>query len=666
MNRLRYRPDLEGLRAIAILTVVSAHAGVPWLAGGFIGVDVFFVLSGYLITGLLVEEYRANGRIDFPAFYVRRFRRLLPALLVMLAVTGVLGSLLLAPGEQPGQAIAAASSAAWLSNFRFAFSNLGYFSPDAETNLFLHTWSLGVEEQFYLAWPALLALTMGLRARKPNSSIRLRNTMLLVLVASLLACVVLTPQFPHITFYMMPTRAWQFALGALVFLWFGGLAPIAVDTSYVSSADNVSTPLMQGSRLNWVGWTGFSLIAAATIGFNKHMLYPGFWAAVPSAGAALILIAGTGARNGGINALLATQPAQRIGRLSYAWYLWHWPVLLLGKEIFDPVSWKQQLALVATSLVLAALSHRFVEAPMRHGSLAKRSPRAVLVGSVMLMILANALALRWHNAAIDRMTSPEQLRYQQARLDRPLIYNMGCDEGWDSAEVRLCSFGPEHAKHTAVAIGDSIGLQWFPAFSEVFDRPDWRLLVLTKSSCPMVDKPTFNGRIGRQYSECERWRHDALAYLSKLAPDIVIMGSTYSYGFNEAEWIEGTTDVLKSIGTRTGHIFVMRSTPILSFDGPSCLAPRSWLHKALASESRCTAPSSEPRDEAIYGWLKAATSRVSNASVLDFTDVVCPAGRCRAAQGETVVFRDSQHLTAAFARSLAPIVADRVNFEERP
>lgn len=185
--RLGYRSDIEGLRAVAILLVVACHAKVSWLAGGFVGVDVFYVLSGYLITGLLVQEIQTTGELRFANLYARRLRRLLPALLLMLAIVCVLGRLLLAAGEQPGQASAAASAALWLSNFYFAFSHMDYFAPGAETNLFLHTSSLGVEEQFYLVWPLLVVLVMGVwhGARNAPSLRRLKWTMPIVFVLSL-------------------------------------------------------------------------------------------------------------------------------------------------------------------------------------------------------------------------------------------------------------------------------------------------------------------------------------------------------------------------------------------------------------------------------------------------------------------------------------------------
>lgn len=200
-----FRPDIEGLRAVAILLVAAAHAAVPWLASGFIGVVVFFVLSGFLITGKLVQEATATGRIRLLPFYVRRLCRLLPALLLMLVAVGAASRWLLSPAALGEQFLTAQMAALWLSNFHFAIGNLDYFAPGSERNLYLHTWSLGVEEQFYLLWPALV---LWLLARDGERGLtRLKMGMDMVLVASLLGCIALTRDAPLLAFYMMPLRA---------------------------------------------------------------------------------------------------------------------------------------------------------------------------------------------------------------------------------------------------------------------------------------------------------------------------------------------------------------------------------------------------------------------------------------------------------------------------
>lgn len=646
--RLGYRGDVEGLRAVAILLVVACHAKVTWLAGGFVGVDVFYVLSGYLITGLLVQEIQTTGTLRFANFYARRLRRLLPALLLMLAVVCVLGRLLLAADGQDQQALAATSAALWLSNFHFAFANMNYFAPGAETNLFLHTWSLGVEEQFYLVWPLLVVLAMGawVGAKKRPGTIRLKHVFGGVFVLTLALSLYWTWHSPRLAFYMMPSRAWQFALGALVFLVVG--APnYQTGTRKLGAAWSVLA-----------GWSGLAMIVAAALLIDGSVPYPGYWALLPTLGTALVLAAGTGQAGWReASGWLSTRPMQALGRVSYSWYLWHWPVLLLGAELIDARNGWNRLSLVLLSLLIAALSYKFFETPIRHNRKLLAKPRMAVFMGLAIMILAGSLALRWHSAAQARMKEPGQLRFVAAHFDAPVIYRMGCDDWYHSARVQICSFGDPHAKHTAVAIGDSVALQWFPAYARVFDKPDWRLLVITKSSCPMVDVPIFYPRIGREYTECSQWRRDALRKVAALRPDIVIVGSTFTYDYTQSQWINGTKRVLDKLAPAAGEIYVMRSSPTLPFDGPACVAPRSWLYAAIKGQTLCTTPAHTILGDNVFGWLQTAAGGFRNVHVIDMTGAICPDDKCRAAIKGEIVFRDDQHMTATFAASLAPELA---------
>lgn len=661
--RLGYRSDIEGLRAVAILLVVAVHAHMPWFGGGFIGVDVFFVLSGYLITGLLVQELDATGRVGFAAFYARRFRRLLPALLTMVLLTSAAAAVLLAPGEQADQARAAASATLWLSNFHFAFSKLYYFGPSAESNLFLHTWSLGVEEQFYLLWPALLVLVLGAWHGQsvPLRMRRLKIAMLAIAGVSLLACVVLTRTSPQLAFYLMPTRAWQFALGALVLLHFR--TPGGDSDGHALSP---TQPVSRWSRpaIQWAGWLGLGAILAAALLFDANMPYPGIPALLPSLGAAALLAAGSQATDTGAARVLSWRPLQAIGRVSYSWYLWHWPVLLLGGTLVTMASPVHRIGLVVFSFVLAVLSYRLIEAPIRRNARLVKRPGVLVLAALALMITANVLCIRWFDAVSDWMSQPQQKRYLVARYDLPVIYAMGCDDWFHSAGVRICAFGAKDARHTAVLMGDSVGAQWFPAVAGVFDKPGWRLLVLTKSSCPMVDEPLFYPRIGREYVECAAWRRSALQALTVLKPDVVILGSTSTYGFSKKQWLDGTARVLNVISSSAGHIYLLRATPEMPFDGPACLADRSWLPGFLARQNPCHAPAFSQQNTNVYGWLQQVAHRYGNVTTIDMDDLVCPGGECDAERQGMVVFRDTQHLTATFVQSLTPALADRLQASE--
>lgn len=641
--RLGYRGDLEGLRAVAILLVVAAHAGVPWLAGGFVGVDVFFVLSGYLITGLLLRELTDSGSVGFGEFYVRRLRRLLPGLLTMLLVVGVCAKLLLAPGDQQEQAGAAASAAFWLSNIHFAFGQLDYFSSGAEGNLFLHTWSLGVEEQFYLLWPALLAWLWGGASRQPGGLRRLKIGMAVIAAASLAACIVLTYTAPRLAFYMMPLRAWQFALGALVWLFMR--APGSPHTGG------------RAAILEVVGWLGLvSIVVAATM-LTSNVPYPGGWSVLPTLGAVAIIAAGV--HGVGASRILAWRPLQLLGRVSYAWYLWHWPVLLLARALYSSDSPTLRACAIAASLVLAILSYLLVETPTRHRRVWLARPPMTVAIALAAMTLASLMCLRWYNHASSLERSPQYRRLANAHADAPAIYRMGCDEWYSSDAVRVCGFGAKDAHHTAVLMGDSIAGQWFPAVAQAYDRPDWRLLVITKSSCPMVDEPLFYQRIGRMYVECSTWRQRAVKYLTDIRPDTVILGSVSTYAFSANQWIEGTGRILAPLAAASGQIYLLRSTPHLPFDGPDCLASHQGRPEWLASLGPCSARAGST-NEAVYHWLQVASQPYPNVSVIDLNGQICPHGVCQAQRDGFVVFRDSQHMTASFARSLSQVLRSKL------
>lgn len=640
---LGYRSDIDGLRAIAILLVVAAHAKVPGLAGGFVGVDVFFVLSGYLVSALLTQELFSCGRINFVAFYARRFRRLLPALLVMLLGTGSAALVILPASEQITQTMAAACAALGLSNFHFAFAELDYFGPGAENNLFLHTWSLGVEEQFYLIWPALLIVVIS-ATRCLGHSLRmacLKWTMALLIVISLGCCILLTDRAPAQAFYMIPSRAWQFALGALAWLQF-------------QPAMAASPRLMRG-----LGWLGLGMIGLAALLLDTSTGYPGMWALLPSLGTAAVLVAGSVQAGKGGGRWLSMRPLQAVGRVSYSWYLWHWPVLLLGGALMPLANLATRCILVLIALALAALSYRVVEMPIRSSRPLAARPRVVVYGAIALMLMsANLLSNHWQNMALEKVESPEQRRYAAARADVPLIYARACDDWFHSAALKLCSFGRNDAPHTVVIMGDSIGVQWFPTVAKVFDHSSWRLLVLTKSSCPMVDEPFFYQRIGRDYVECAQWRQQALAKMAELKPDVLLIGSTDSYGFTRQQWTEGTGRVLAQLAPHAGQLYLLRATPRLPFDGPACLSKKHGLSLQSMPKSSCSALSRDVQRDDVWSWLMAAVEPFRNVHLLDLNEAVCPGGKCSAELGGRIVFRDQQHLTAGFAASLAPALRE--------
>ena len=307
-HETRFRPDLQGIRAIAVVLIVLFHAGVPGLSGGYIGVDVFFVLSGYLITGLLVRELGSTGGVGVASFYARRARRILPASFLVLAVTLIASGAILSPIDFASASKDVAASAIYVPNVRFALEQTDYWHPAAVSPV-LHFWSLGVEEQFYLIWPAFLLVAWRLGARSTRG---LGFWVTVVTLGSLLLGIVLTPLNPTASFYLLPTRAWELGLGAMLVFADGRFRTMPASISAVA------------------GWTGLLMIGAAAVLFDAATPFPGVAALVPVVGTALLVAAGAAERRSWPGPLLASRPMQFFGRISYSLYLWHWPLIVLG------------------------------------------------------------------------------------------------------------------------------------------------------------------------------------------------------------------------------------------------------------------------------------------------------------------------------------------------
>ncbi len=659
-----YRTDIEGLRAIAILFVVAAHVEFPWFSGGFVGVDVFFVMSGYLITSLLLKEYQLSGKVNFFGFYAARLRRLLPALLFMLLATSVAAVYLLSPFEQGVQAKTAGYASVWLSNMQFSLEELDYFAPIATENMYLHTWSLGVEEQFYLIWPVLILLFLGAwsgEGRQPRFN-WLVIMMAGVVVVFFTLSVYLSYSQPAFGFYLMSSRAWQFALGALVLL----CAVLSRDK--VVSLDKLTWSAKTSFLLHAGGWVGLIGITSSAIFMHSNMTYPGFWALFPSIGTALILVAGAGKTRTMLTMLLSIKPLQWIGRVSYSWYLWHWSILVLGEKIFQYDGLIEKCVLVLVALLLAVFSYFAVESPIRKSRYLIERPVFTMILASCLMILSFCLTLFWASSAKEWVNQPEQRIFSKVHADKPITYSMGCDQWYHSAELKFCIFGDVEAEHVAILIGDSIGAQWSPALAQRYVKTNWKFIVITKSSCPMIDEPFFYKRIGREYTECSEWRHTAVQWMKDNKPDIVFMGSAAT-GFKKNQWIGGTTRILDEIASSVASIYILRSTPTVPFDGPACLSRKEWQQQGLPSwlpiNTTCDSILDDPYADKVYQWLEESAQNFDNVKVLNMNPIVCPENRCAAIQSGRAVFRDNMHLSKSYVWSIADKLFDEMRSKQR-
>lgn len=642
----KFRTDIEGMRAVAIILVVFSHLPVPGFSAGFIGVDIFFVISGYLITSLLVREYENFSKINLSRFFANRLRRLMPALLAMLLVSSAIAIAFEPETRQLKQSIAAAAAVAWVSNIYFAFADVSYFSPQSGTNPFLHTWSLGVEEQFYLVWPLLILFSFRFLRKKESFPAQIM-IITVVAVLSLLANVILSHFNPILSFYMMPTRAWQFAAGALVWLIFRKKSFSVESTAFLK-------------------WLGLLLLMASLVFIGPDAVYPGFWAVLPTLGTCVLLVSEFKPTEKELLKnpcfWLNSAVMQAVGKISYSWYLWHWPVFILG-ESFLPIheqGWAKIIAL-AFSLIAALLAYFLIEKPIRYGRIKNMRPAWQLLIALPILLLLNSQFLRWNVHAQEILESAEVNIYMQAKTDMPVIYRYGCDAWYHNDDLTPCSFGREDAPKTAVLFGDSIGAQWFPALTSMLDENVWKVVVLTKSSCPMVDEPIFYQRIGREYTECEKWRDRAVAWLGKNHADLLLMGSVASANYSQLQWREGTRRLLNRLKEHAGEIYIIESSPSLGFNGPDCLINSRNIE---GKSNVCIAPLNGREHKKVADILKSVAEEYENVHWLATSGLVCPNNECKAMQKNMIIFRDDQHLTASFAASAGAYFSRNINSEK--
>ncbi|MEO6528930.1 MAG: acyltransferase family protein [Gemmatimonadaceae bacterium] len=650
-----FRADIEGLRGVAILLVVLFHAGVPALPGGFVGVDVFFVLSGFFITGLLVREREMSGEVDLSAFYARRALRLLPALLLVLLATLLAVMTLYAPIDRVDIASSARAVALHSGNIEFARGAVDYFS--AGESPLLHTWSLAVEEQFYLVWPLFFLFVAlvhdGRGVDEASSKARLKKSLVvwLVLLAllSFAASLWLTRTAQPWAFFGMPTRIWEFALG--------GLLAVALDERrFADSAPSLGNVGLQ------LG--GLVAIAIASITYDRATPYPGTAALVPALAACGLLIGGARTPRSVVSKTLSLAPLRWLGRVSYAWYLWHWPLVGVAVVLHPRVGLAGKLAWSAVALVLAWLTYRFVERPVRAGRLSRVPIRWVAPLSVLASVVAALIAHAATRAAERQVALPQQRALVAARGDR-MRHDCWASTVEDAKES--CELGDVSAATTIALLGDSHAEHWLGGLDRVGIEHGWKIVAMVKGGCPVADVPADAGaRRGRWYRECARYREAMLRRIIAMRPNAVVLSSWDHYlpvdggrsrwQVSPEEWRLGlrkTYARLTAAGIRT---IVIRDVPRTWFDVPACLSRRA---AALPFARACT----YDRDES----LSRSALREQNAAlrglpvrVIDMNDRICASQRCDVIRNGAVVFTDDNHLTATFSRSLARVLGERI------
>ncbi len=693
----KFRLDIQGIRAVAVLLVVANHIAPGALPGGYIGVDVFFVVSGYLITTLLVREAESSERISLRDFYARRARRILPAATVVTIATAV-GSLLTLSLLRTQTVLTDAVWATFFAaNMRLASTGTDYFAQGQPPSPLRHYWSLAVEEQFYLVWPLLLVLCLVWVHHRSGSrdGATLRRTagalLVVVLVLSLIWSAWDTYVSPVTAYFSTFARAWELGIGAACAL------------------------LPRGLRLTEDARNALAIGGLGTIGFSTLVLseatpFPGTAALLPVLGTAALIVAGEG-RSTVVGRTLAVGPLVLIGDWSYSIYLWHWPVIVLVRSNLGPERFGSPTVRLLTLAVVFALSwatFRWVETPFRNGRTWRRTNRALLIYPVSVaaalatvMVASQVLGIRlggWSDepaieladyqgrklgedsyvalvrasvlAAKEGRAVPSdltpgllELRSQTASLGR-------CD--YRTGTTELCPIGDPEAERSIVVLGDSRARALSPAVEQIGREHGYRVYVLVYSGCTATVLQQVDRQTGRLWTGCEAFKAWARETIADLSPDLVVV-STAAGKLIDPETGEilatdddryasalehGWTELFEDLTVDADEVFVVGNTPKLPRETGVCLSDGS------PDLGDCAFPPGE------FAVREARTSfAAAEAAGADFVDAskwFCAEGLCPSVVGKFITMRDSHHMTPDYSRWLATPLAVELGIGARP
>lgn len=640
------RSDIQGLRAVAVLGVLVFHAGVPGVSGGFVGVDVFFVISGFLITGNLLRDHAANGRVRLARFFRNRLARLAPAATATVAVTVLAVYLVAPPLDRVGIRVQAIAALIGAENLELARSGTDYLAEHA-AGPFQQFWSLGVEEQFYLGWALVIAVILAVPA--------LRRHLLAITIASCMlsftAMLAVSSTSVPWAFFSAPTRAWEFGVGALA-------AVLLARTRRRASHRPQGLP-------RWSSPLGIVLIAASYVLFDESTPFPGPLTLVPVIGALLLVLPGRA--DDPVRRLLSTRPMQWVGDRSYSLYLWHWPALVLGAtaigRALTPV---ETLAAVGIAAVLAWAGHWVFEVRASTWIRGTRSRPAVTVAAIVAVGLAVVPATALPSLStstvvpaaspsrvLDGPRSPTVVprnvtpALASAVDSVPDVYASGCHADFDAVTTRACRTG--QGDRTIVLFGDSHAAQWASPFKSIAAQERMALVTMTKSACPSVDLTVRSVDPGRAYDECDIWRRDAVRRIAAMRPDVVVMSSaanTYRTDTDARGWARALARTIRDVQASGAAVVLVGDTPYWDETPNRCLS--ASLHDVGGCAAHRDTVTNTARTSA-----QEQVARSNGATWVDPLPWIC-SDVCSPVLWDTLVYRDASHLTDTMARALEP------------
>lgn len=677
--------EIQGLRAIAVLGVVLYHAHFAWIPGGFLGVDVFFVISGFLITQMLLKELSRTSTINFPAFYARRLRRLLPTAVIVVITTIGVGRHLISPLRFKDLGLDGIASIFYGANYRFYYSQIDYLNLGSKPSLLLHFWSLAVEEQFYFIWPLLIFV--GYKLFKKWGAFTL---LLPVLSLSFFISLKFTSSNPTLAFYSLQTRAWEFAVGSMTCF-----AVVAISKLTLT----IRTLL---------GWTGLAILTYGLLTIKESQPFPGYAALIPTLATALVIFASSYGRF--IGSFLITNPIfYGVGAISYSLYLWHWPIYQLEAEVLGQNPTGQALfGYLILTFTFTLLSYFLIEKPVRnYHRMAIRAHHSFITGGLISAVgvltavsimglnlfpsstvnvaAANPASVNSPPATPTTTTDPNLnfLASPSPSADQTLVtagnfpegtsspisaavlaqtsFDGSCELNLPTTAVLVCDRGAITSKHTIAIFGDSHAEQWLPALNEIGLKYNYKISIFSKAGCPapklLVQKVT-GGTANKllPYPECATWRAAVIAKLQAApAPDLLLLAAVKRYNDGKdpaatnAYWIAGYEATINALKSHVSNIAIFNDTPYPGTPTvPDCLA------HSLSYPATCNIP----YDKAVtlddrLSLLQGVASK-NGVHLIDPIPWLCNYSSCPAVIGGTVAYKDESHLAAAMSLQMVP------------
>ncbi|MFK4729849.1 acyltransferase family protein [Agromyces mediolanus] len=681
------RPDIQALRALAVLSVLLFHLWPNRLTGGFVGVDVFFVISGFLIT-LHLWRSAQRGTLSLLGFYARRVRRLAPASLLVLSAS-LLGVWMLVPfarWQQFGGEIVAST---FLSeNWYLASSAVDYLAADNPASPVQHFWTLSVEEQFYLVWPLVILLAIWMSRRRTSPAGR-GPAPLVVTVLAVLAVASFTYGMwalgarPGPAYFDTFGRVWQFAAGAVI---------------AILSTRPASRPRWTPPRT--VAWLGLAVLAGTMLLLDADVVpYPGAAALLPVVGTVLV-IAAPAVGPGSVGRVLSWRPVQWIGAISFGIYLWHWPlIVLLPFATGHPLTTVEKIGIAAASIVLAACSTRFVEDPIRfhrgvHG-FPRRTLALALIAAIALGVSATALARQGgvevetaRNAALDRLLGGEPCvgaaslqdpvdcipvegtltadAVVAAAADKSMPFLTDCIDPLGPTRGTMCESGDPDAATTVLVWGDSHAASWEPAFSVAGEAGGFHVTSAVRQGCPAGLEPP-DATVGREIptdeqQACDRRNDQVLDFALENDAVTVVVLAAYSrnYRFDDVDAVQNVADPIEQLLAAGKRVIVMRDVPMTGADAANRVNIPDCLSANLTTPDVCNNGRARAADTPDVSDSLDDRPELAAVEFLDPAERMCDESSCYAALGGIPTFADASHLAATFTRTLGPWVSEHL------